>query len=270
MKRLLSLWLTILLAMSVSAAAAQSPGYPDGIYRGFYYEGGIEQIAIEFTLQNNVFTSILYHGIKYKDGDYMAEDASDAQKAALRQYRQLADYLVGKEIDAIDALYMPYEIVEDLDAVTSATMQSSKLIAALWDGLNRRPYQLLSTSVLPAVGSYPDGVYRGCFMEDGEEQIAVEFSLRDNCFVSVAFRSLRYHGEDYLAEPLTDEQAQLAGQFASLSGYLCGKPVSSINDLYLPGSIVQDTDAFSGATLRAPKVISAIWDGLNRRPFRLE
>lgn len=38
----------------------------------------------------------MYRGVKYKDGDYMSEDASDAQKAILRQYRQLADYLVGK------------------------------------------------------------------------------------------------------------------------------------------------------------------------------
>ncbi len=269
MKRLISLWLTVLSVMSVCAASAQSPEYPDGIYRGFYYEGGIEQIAIEFELQNDVFASIVYRGVKYRDGDYMAEDASDAQKAALRQYRQLADYLLGKGIDAIDTLYMPYEIVEDLDAVTSATMQSSKLIAALWDGLNRRPYALTETSALPAVSSYPDGVYRGCFMEDGEEQVALEFTLSDNHFVSLSFRSLRYHGEDYLQEALTADQAQTASQFSALIAHLEGKRVSRVNDLYQPESIMQDTDAFSGATLHASKVISAIWDGLNRRPYRI-
>ena len=270
MKRLISLWLTILCVMTAYAAAAQSPGYPDGIYRGFYYEGGIEQIAIEFELQSEVFESIVYRGIKYKDGNYMAEDASDAQKAALRQYRQLADYLLGRGIDAIDTLYMPYEIVDDLDAVTSATMQSSKLIAALWDGLNRRPYTLLSTSTLPIVGDYPDGIYRGCFMESGEEQVALEFSIRDNHFVSFSFRTLAYQGEDYLSDDISAVQVQIAGQFSSLIAHLEGKPLSAINDLYLPGNISPDTDACCGATLPASKVISAIWDGLNRRAYRLD
>lgn len=40
----------------------------------------------------------------------MNEDASDAQKAILHQYRQLAEYLVGKDISAIDDLYSPYDI----------------------------------------------------------------------------------------------------------------------------------------------------------------
>jgi len=269
MKRLFILWLTVLCILS-ACAVAETSGYPDGIYRGFYYEGGIEQIAIEFKLHGGVFESIAYLGVKYKDGDYMIEDASDAQKAALRQYRQLADYLVGKDIAAIDKLYSPYEIVDDLDAVTSATMQSSKLISALWDGLNRRPFKLVSTSVLPAIDVYADGTYRGCYMEAGEEQVALEFLLRDNRFVSVTFRSLRFHGEDYLAQGLTEDQAQVADHFDALRAYLEGKSVSCINDLYQPESIVGDMDLSSGATLCAPKVISALWDGLNRRAFRLD
>ena len=44
----------------------------------------------------------------------MNEDASDAQKATLRQYRQLADYLIGKGVEAIDDLYAPYNVVDDL------------------------------------------------------------------------------------------------------------------------------------------------------------
>ena len=132
MKRLLAL-IALLLAF-VCPALAQD--YPDGIYRGFYYDGGIEQIAIQFELKDGIFTSLIYRGVKYKDGDYMNEDASDAQKAILHQYRQLAEYLVGKDISAIDDLYSPYDIVEDLDAVTTATMKAGKLISALWDGLN--------------------------------------------------------------------------------------------------------------------------------------
>ena len=43
-----------------------------------------------------------------------------------------------------------------------------------------------------------------------------------------------------------------------------------MNDLYRPGEIVPDVDGFSGATIRAPKVISAIWDGLGRHAYRLD
>jgi len=35
-------------------------------------------------------------------------------------------------------------------------------------------------------------------------------------------------------------------------------------------NMVEDADAFSGATIRAPKVISAIWDALNRHAYRVE
>lgn len=148
----LALWLAL-----TGGAAAQEASYADGIYRGFYYDGGIEQIAIQFELRGGVFQSVVYRGVKYKDGDYMSDDASDAQKAALRQYRELAAYLVGKDVDAIDDLYTPYGIVEDIDAVTTATMQSSKLISALWDGLNRRPFKLLSTAKLPRPANSPTG-----------------------------------------------------------------------------------------------------------------
>ena len=87
MKRIATLMI-LLIALALPAAAQE---YADGIYRGFYYDGGIEQIAIQFELKDGKFDSLVYRGVKYKDGDYMSEDASDAQKAILRQYSQLAD-----------------------------------------------------------------------------------------------------------------------------------------------------------------------------------
>lgn len=268
MRRLI--WIFAALLCLAGAAQAQENTYPDGIYRGFYYDGGIEQIAIQFEIRGGVFDSLVYRGVKYKDGDYMIEDASDAQKATLRQYKQLADYLIGKGVDAIDDLYNPYEIVENVDAVTTATMQSSKLISALWDGLNRRPYKLVDTTKLPAADPYRDGVYRGSYMEDGGEQIALEFTLQDNCFVSIEYRTLQYKGEDYLADDASVPVKAVAGQFAQLIEHLVRKPVSAVNSLYRPGDIVADTDAFSGATLRAPKVISAIWDALGRHAYKID
>ncbi len=268
MKRLLSALLLVLLLPLAPALAQQE--YPDGIYRGFYYDGGIEQIAIQFEIRGGVFDSIVYRGVKYKDGNYMSEDASDAQKATLRQYEQLAAYLIGKGVEAIDDLYTPYDIVEDVDAVTTATMQSSKLISALWDGLNRRPYKLVDTTKLPAPETYADGTYRGSYMEDGGEEVALEFVLLDGCFQSVIYRTLQYKGEDYLAPDAPGAVTQIARQFEALTEYLIDKPVSAVNDLYRPGDMVPDADGFSGATIRAPKVISAIWDALGRHAYRLD
>ena len=176
MKRIATLMI-LLIALALPAAAQE---YADGIYRGFYYDGGIEQIAIQFELKDGKFDSLVYRGVKYKDGDYMSEDASDAQKAILRQYRQLADYLVGKGVSAIDDLYSPYDIVEDLDAVTTATMKAGKLISALWDGLNRHPYKIVDTTKLPEAEPYADGVYRGSYMEDGGEQVAAAVTVHIN------------------------------------------------------------------------------------------
>ena len=270
MKHVIVAALAALLLCILPAQVPAEQSYADGIYRGFYYDGGIEQIAIQFELENGVFKSIIYRGVKYKDGDYMSEDASDAQKATLRQYRQLADYLVGKGVDAIDDLYTPYDIVDDVDAVTTATMQSSKLISALWDALNRHPYKLVDTTKLPAAEPYADGTYRGTYMEDGGEQVALEFTIRDNCFAEIRYRTLSYKNEDYLREDAPGAIRAVAGQFEQLIAYLVGKPVSSVNDLYLPGEIAEDTDVSSAATLRAPKVISAVWDGLGRHAYRID
>ncbi len=267
-RRLFALILTLALFFA-GAAAGEEAVYPDGIYRGFYYDGGIEQIAIQFELKDGLFSSIVYRSVKYKDGDYMIEDASDAQKAILSQYQQLSDHLIGKGVEAIDDLYSPYDIVEDVDAVTTATMQSGKLISALWDGLNRRPYQIVDTTKLPEAEPYEDGLYKGTYMEDGGEQVGVEFALEDNCFTQIRYRTLQYKGEDYLSEDATEEQRLIAAQFEELIEYLIGRPVASVNDLYQPGEIAGDTDVSTGATLRAPKVISAIWDGLNRHAYQI-
>ena len=61
----------------------------------------------------------------------------------------------------------------------------------------------------------------------------------------------------------------IAGQFRALIDYLVGKDIACDNDLYRPGEIAPDIDGFSGATLRAPKVISAVWDGLSRHAYQL-
>ena len=77
-------------------------------------------------------------------------------------------------------------------------------------------------------------------------------------------------GEDYLDKDASKYAADIATQFQALIDYLVGKPIASVNDLYRPGEIAPDVDVFSGATVRAPKVISAIWDALGRHAYRLD
>lgn len=267
MKKRSAVMITLLLVLfaAVSLAAEEAA---DGIYRGFYYDGGIEQLAVQFEIKDGIFQSFVYRGIRYKDGDYMSRDASDAQKAAVAQFDQLADHLIGKGVEAIDDLYTPYDFVEDVDSVTSATIQSSKLISAVWDGLTRRPYKLVDTSKLPQADPAADGVYRGQYMENGGEEVTLEFVVRDGCFVETHYTALSYGGVDYLADG-ADTKA-VREQFEALIAYLIDKPISAVNSLYQPGDIVADVDGFSGATLRSPKVISAIWDGLSRHVYRLD
>ena len=159
--------------------------------------------------------------------------------------------------------------VEDLDAVTTATMKAGKLISALWDGLNRHPYKIVDTTKLPEAEPYPDGVYRGSYMEDGGEQVALEFTLNDNRFTEIHYTTLQYKSEDYLLSDAETAQGKISAQFGQLLDYLIGKDVSSVNQLYLPGQIASDTDVSTGATLRAPKVISAIWDALGRHAYTI-
>ena len=69
---------------------------------------------------------------------------------------------------------------------------------------------------------------------------------------------------DYL-EPEDSATEALRDQHMQILEYLEGKDIrESLVDLYEPGDFVEDVDGFSGATIRANKVISAVRDGLNR------
>lgn len=116
--------------------------YENGTYRGSYVDGDINQISVEFVIKDNKYESLKYRALAYKGEDYLKEDATGVIKNIRDQYQQVADYLVGKEIKAVNDLYKPGEIAKDMDAVTGATLRSNKLISAIWDGLNRHPYKL--------------------------------------------------------------------------------------------------------------------------------
>ena len=118
-------------------------GYRDGTYRGSYVEGGVNQVGVQFTLEDNIIRDISYRSLMYKGVDYLAEDADEATKQVAGQYQQLIDYYIGKDIrEGVDLMYTPEEIASDVDAFTSATLRSGKVISAINDALNRDAYAL--------------------------------------------------------------------------------------------------------------------------------
>lgn len=243
--------------------------YPDGIYRGFYIDGTLDQVSVQFEIKDNKFNEVSIRGLKYKDGDYLVEGATAIQQQISAQYKEAADYLVGKEITALDALLDPSTIVSDQDAVTGATVRTNKLSSAIADGFNRGIYKLSETTVLPQTLTLADGTYRGYYNDGGIEQISVQFEVKDNKFTAIVFRGMNYKDGNYLAEEATDLQKAIAAQYQEAADYLIGKELTAMYELYTPEGIVGDVDVVTGATLRTSKLISAINDGINRSVYKL-
>ena len=131
------------------------------------------------------------------------------------------------------------------------------------DGLNRGVYT--PTNGVPTdIGPYPDGRYRGVFSDAGNQQIGIQFSLEGGEFTNLSFRQLYYGNIDYLDMDEGDLMYGVTAQYEQVLEYLDGKPLEAVFELYDPAAFVEDVDTFSGATLRANKVLSAIRDGLNR------
>ena len=268
MKRLL--FAALVLVMIVGCGRCEDIRYQDGVYRGFYYEDGMEQVAVQFELKDGTFKSVILRNLMNQRGSFIRSQEKDWEKRIIEHFAVLCDYLEGKTPDEIDDLYAPAEILAQDGLEMSDRIQYSKLISALWDGLNRRPYKLVDTSKLPEADPYPDGIYTGTYRDDDGEQVVLDFVIQDNRFVEIKYRKLEYKGIDYLEAGASEAVRTVAGQFQQMIDYLIGREISAVNALYQPGSIAEDADAFSAATLRAPKVISALWEGLNRNTYIMD
>lgn len=243
-------------------ACAEPEKVTDGVYRGSFTDP--KQVEVEFEIKDNVFTSFKFRALGFKDANYLKND--DATILAVgQQYVDLGNYLVGKDVSAVQDLYAPANITSDVDAFTAATVRSSKVISAINDAIARKPYKLTEHSEV-ILDAYQDGTYRGGYLDS--TQVQVEFVLKDNKFESVKLRSLGYKGTDYLKSEDAAMQA-IAGQYGECVDYLVGKDISAVLDLYTPGNIASDVDTFTSATLRSNKLISAIFDGLNRGVYKL-
>ncbi|MEG1850069.1 MAG: hypothetical protein RR197_05880, partial [Oscillospiraceae bacterium] len=229
-------------AASGSSVSAPAVRYPDGVYRGFFNDRSIEQLSVEFTMKDQAFESIEFRAINYKDGDYLSEDATEIQRQVAAQYREATDYLTGRTVTALFDLLRPTALVRDMDAVTSATLNTGKLASALQDGLNRGVFKPTETTLFLPIPAYPDGIYRGFYNEGGIEQISVEFEYRDGRFISFAYRGLKDRTGDHLAQQLTPRQQQIADQYREATSYLVGKTPEALWALYHPAGIISDKD----------------------------
>lgn len=142
-RRIFSSLAIISAAVVISACTgfqhSADTGYEDGTYRGMYGESD-NNVAIQFTLEDNVVTKISYRHLTYKRDDYRTKD--NAKVTAIgSQYVALVDHLIGKDIRShLSDFYTPGDFVADVDGHSGATIRSTKVRSAIMDGLNRGVY----------------------------------------------------------------------------------------------------------------------------------
>ncbi len=121
----------------------------------------------------------------------------------------------------------------------------------------------MSFSLTVLASTYRDGTYRGNFLDRGENQVTVEFKLKNDIVTSAKYRGLTYREVNYLKE---ERVAKVRDEHEALLTHLIGKNIDeSLDDLYTPEDI-----EMAGATIRSNKVRSAIKDALNRGAYKLE
>ncbi|MDO4800216.1 MAG: LysM peptidoglycan-binding domain-containing protein [Bacillota bacterium] len=118
-----------------------------------------------------------------------------------------------------------------------------------------------------------DGTYRGAFVDGGIQQVGLQFTVTDGVISAVRFRTLKYKDVDYLKSEDAKIKAY-AGQYKQLIDSLVGKtPQEAGMALREPAKLAQDVtvgnDMLTSATLRAPKVASALADALNKGVYAL-
>ncbi len=118
--------------------------------------------------------------------------------------------------------------------------------------------------------TYPDATYRGGFMDEGSIQVNLQFRLEDGIVTAASFRHLVGADPRYNLETEDEPYRSVVAQYEEALNHLVGKPLTTaLPDLYDPGRVVtRQVDGYSGATIRANKIISAVRDALNRGPYQ--
>ena len=244
-----------------NVAKDEGQKYVDGLYRGSYSD----EVVVRFKLAGNNITEISFQALKHGGTNYRDLKEGDEKYPILVQNKQALEYLTGKPLSAISDLYTPENFIDDIDGFTGATVRTSKVHSAIKDALNRGVYTPDNVADVSADSKdNPNGSYRGYF----EGQVTIWFDLENNTFKNVKYRALKHGGTNYLELKEGDPKYPIVDQQNQLIAHLEGKPLSTLKDLYTPGDFVKDIDTYSGSTIRASKLISAINDGINRGPYK--
>ncbi|AFG37305.1 FMN-binding protein [Spirochaeta africana] len=254
-------------AATDAARAAQDivdrESYADGRYRGAFGDRGETQVVIQFHLRDGILHDLSYRHLYHSGNDYRQMDNEHELYPVKVQHDQILEYLDGKPLASIDELRNTGSLVEDIDGYTGATIRGNKIYSAMRDALNRGLYTPAG-AVDRTIGNFADGRYRGTFGDRGDQQVSIQFELENNTFSNLRYRHLYYGGVDYRQIDSDHELYPVYRQHMQLAEYLEGQPVSAVFDLYDPGNVIDDIDGFTGATVRANKVLSAIMNALTR------
>ncbi len=245
------------------AAAVADTDVPDGRYRGIYADGGEQQVSVQFDVVDETLSNVSFRHLQYRDTGFRNLPEDNQFYPIWIQHQQIAEHLEGKPLDAIDDLYSPGDFIEDIDSWSGATIRANKVASAIRDGINRGIYSPRNGYSVQ-LGTYQDGRYRGTYGDGGEQQVSIQFDLRDNTISNVSYRHLQYRDTGFRNLAEGHQFYPIWVQHQQIGEYLEGKPLEAIYDLHNPAEVIDDIDTFSGATVRANKVFSAIMDGLNR------
>ena len=112
----------------------------DGTYRGIFADGPDIQVNVEFRVEDGIVREAGFRHQR-RDENYNLEAEEEPYKSVVTQYKEALGHLEGREIEALEELYRPEEVVSTrVDGYTAATIRSSKIISAVRDGLNRGVY----------------------------------------------------------------------------------------------------------------------------------
>lgn len=115
--------------------------HENGTYRGFFIDGDVIQVVVQFTLHDGTVTAASFRRL-HRNDQYNLDTDQEPYRSVIQQYREALGYLVGKNLNQhLADLYAPGNIVTtEVDGYSGATIRSNKLISAIRDGLNRGVY----------------------------------------------------------------------------------------------------------------------------------
>ncbi len=127
--------------------------YPDGRYRGSFFDSGDYEVALQFHIEDNTLYNLSFRHLYWRGDDYLDPENPDNNWPAhdlevlTEQHEELLEYLEGKDVSAIGELFSPEIAAEDkegkmVDTWSAATVRAAKVISALRDALTRGVYRL--------------------------------------------------------------------------------------------------------------------------------